>query len=1063
MKSVAVLVYIIFGLSWWCFPPASGADYSYKMMWPKLDQPWYFNDVTGIAVDAYNNYYVVDGTESLVQKFNSAGVFITQWGGMGTDPGQFLIITDIVVDSSNDVYVLERQNGRIQIFNSNGTFLNQWGGKGNGPDEFMDPRSLAIGKSGNVYVTDRQTNSIKKFTKDGKFLLKWGDQGNVAEQLKNPTGIAVDSKGDVYVADTGNQSIKKYSGDGVYISHRGMFSPITNPAVLGDDYSEIAIDASDMVYITKMGMTTNTIQKFTPDGKLVTMWGNDYSPEYGFLEFPTAIAIDAKGNVLVAEGLSPRIQKFTSNGEYISIWTSRGVEPGQFFNPQGIGVGPNGYIYVADSFNSRIQKFTPNGVFLSQWGKAGSGNGKFKQPVGVTIDSNGFVYVLEQNGCRIQKFTSDGIYVMKWGKEGPGPGEFSSPEGIAVDEYDQIYVADTGNSRIQKFDIDGTFVAQWEKSTPGFGIFMPNRIATDSGGHVYVTGKYPSSGSSQSSFSGFVQKFTSNGVFVKEWQGPGSGLGPDDSVFFSPYAITVDNADNLYIADFMSIQVFTPDGDSILDLRNFGTGPGQFSRVRGIAATDAGDLYITDSVLNKVLVLSPKNSVPAYQPKAIIVAGGGNFPGNNLWDATQLCANYAYNALTYQGYSKDTIQYLSSDTDLDLDANGILDDVDGNATKLNLETAVTSWAADAGDLVLYLTDHGGDNQFRMGETELLSAQELNDWLDEHQSLTGAKVTVIYDACMAGSFLETLASQLYDRIFIAGTSKDQSAHFTSMGQISFSYFFWGNIFNGMSLYDAYLYSRDAVTFAYPGQAPLVNGDGNIQGNEYSDMNLIQGCFIGNGLVSAGDIPVIGAVSDAVTLDGGTQAVIVADNVIDANGINRVWAVITPPDKGTADPSAPVTDLPEIELKKVSNSSYHGAYDGFTKKGAYHVAVFAMDTNGLLSIPKSTSVIQTQGPGYAFVNSTLEIILPCTEFQGDFFEVVLAFYPNALDPSALFWKTLGGSPIPVDTPDCASASADLRITIPKIEYNGAFYQAVLKPYVNPLDPFGLYWELDSAKLL
>ena len=84
-----------------------------------------------------------------------------------------------------------------------------------------------------------------------------------------------------------------------------------------------------------------------------------------------------------------------------------------------------------------------------------------------------------------------------------------------------------------------------------------------------------------------------------------------------------------------------------------------------------------------------------------MVAGSGPYEGNNLWDATEMNANFAYRALTYQGYTNDTIYYLSSDRNLDLNGDGI-PDVDGDATNSNLQNAITQWAKDGESLVLYL-------------------------------------------------------------------------------------------------------------------------------------------------------------------------------------------------------------------------------------------------------------------------------------------------------------------------------------------------------------------------
>jgi len=326
------------------------------------------------------------------------------------------------------------------------------------------------------------------------------------------------------------------------------------------------------------------------------------------------------------------------------------------------------------------------------------------------------------------------------------------------------------------------------------------------------------------------------------------------------------------------------------------------------------------------------------------------------------------------------------------------------------------------------------------------------------------VTIVYDACQSGSFLDELLNSNYDRVFIASTSQDQQAYFTSMGQISFSYFFWSNIFNGMSLYDSYLLSKDAVEYSYSSQLPLLNSDGNSTGNEINDMELIKGLKIGNGVLSADDIPVIGSISDTTTLNGETQATIFADNIIDANGISKVWAVITPPDYGTADPSEPVLILPEIQLTKTSGNSYEGTYKGFDKKGTYNVAVFARDGNGTLSIPKSTSVIQTAGDSFANLDSALKMALPCIEVQGVCYNLSLDYYPNPSDTNNLYWK-LDMSSVGTNqdcSSDCAAIDFDFQITVPNIKFAGNSYQIVLNKYANSMDFFDLYWVLDLASV-
>ncbi|RPJ69494.1 MAG: 6-bladed beta-propeller, partial [Alphaproteobacteria bacterium] len=102
-------------------------------------------------------------------------------------------------------------------------------------------------------------------------------------------------------------------------------------------------------------------------------------------------------------------------------------------DPYGIAVDSSGNVYVADKNNHRIQKFDSNGTYITKWGSLGNGNGSFNYPEGVAVDSSGYVYVAERNNHRIQKFDSNGTYITKWGSGGNGNGSFLRPNGIAVD------------------------------------------------------------------------------------------------------------------------------------------------------------------------------------------------------------------------------------------------------------------------------------------------------------------------------------------------------------------------------------------------------------------------------------------------------------------------------------------------------------------------------------------------------------------------------------------------------------------------------------------------------
>ena len=298
---------------------------------------------------------------SLTQEFGSSGKyrFVLKWGSEGSGDSQFRSPNGIAVDASGNVYVADSGNHRIQKFTSAGGYITQWGSYGSGNSQFQNPRGIAIDASGNVYVIDSWNNHrIQKFTSTGGYITKWGSYGSGNSQFLWPEAIAVDASGNVYVADFYNNRIQKFTSTGGYITKWGSYGS-GNSQFLGPN--GIAVDASGNVYVIEYH--NGRIQKFTSGGGYITQWGSDGSGNSQF-NLPSGIAVDASGNVYVADYYLYRIQKFTSNGGYITQWGSEGSGNSQFREPTGIAVDASGNVYVVDSGNNRIQKFAPKSASL---------------------------------------------------------------------------------------------------------------------------------------------------------------------------------------------------------------------------------------------------------------------------------------------------------------------------------------------------------------------------------------------------------------------------------------------------------------------------------------------------------------------------------------------------------------------------------------------------------------------------------------------------------------------------------------------------------------------------
>jgi predicted outer membrane repeat protein len=367
------------------------------------------------------------------------------------------------------------------------------------------------------------------------------------------------------------------------------------------------------------------------------------------------------------------------------------------------------------------------------------------------------------------------------------------------------------------------------------------------------------------------------------------------------------------------------------------TGPGGFT-------TTSSNPMTSVNVTSNMTIIANFQPFTISNNKAIIVAGGGDYSTNAIWDDTETNADYAHGALLFQGYSPEKIHYLSAGSNL-------TSPVDGFASRQNLQNAIQSWAGDADNLLIYMVDHGGYETFKINETEILRVSELDTWLDYIQQIIPGQVILIYDACESGSFIGRLNPPAdRKRAVVVSSEYDEQAVFASEGTFSFSWNFWSQIYAGFSFYQAFLNAQNTMELSRS-QHSLIDADGNGVPGEKADSAIAADIRIGDGIATGADFPLIGSVSvSPQTLSAGTSATIYAENVIDSDGIKKVWAAITPP-KNTVCYAAdvPVTSLPITELRHTGNNRYEAIYSDFSMKGIYKIAVFATDNRNFTSIP------------------------------------------------------------------------------------------------------------------
>jgi sugar lactone lactonase YvrE len=385
------------------------------------------------------------------------------------------------------------------------------------------------------------------------------------------------------------------SSKGIAVSE---FEAVANVAGMAFP-SGLAVERSGSIVVADSG--NDRILRLTSEGKPLAAWGSK-GDKPGQFRTPVGLTLDPKGNIYVADNHNNRVQELSPAGKVVRVIGSFGSGPGQFSLPEDVALDATGDLFVTDFGNSRIEEFSPSGSFLKTIGTPGKGPGELTNPLGIAIDRHGTIYVTDYGNARVQTFSHSGKPLEQWGSIGSGPGEFSQPEGIAVDATGNIYVADTFNNRVQKLSSAGKVLAVSKRSKVKDDT-RPSDVTLDARGRVFVA-QYGNS---------HIVRMT---VDLKPRQTIGV-FGTSPQVLAFPFGVAVDGSGTLYVTDPLNgrVQVRSPNGRvaAVIGhrafLRNGSAGPtlapGQFGFPIGIAVGPTGTIYVPDQDLHRIVVLSP--------------------------------------------------------------------------------------------------------------------------------------------------------------------------------------------------------------------------------------------------------------------------------------------------------------------------------------------------------------------------------------------------------------------------------------------------------------------------
>ena len=291
-------------------------------------------------------------------------------------------------------------------------------------------------RSGNLYATVE--SRIRKVDFSGVITTlagtsDYGFSGDggpaVSAQLWSPTAVAADSSGNIYIADSGNDRVRKVDGSGTITTFAGngfrIFSGDGGPAASASVYSPngIAVDASGNVFIADT--SHYRVRKVNAAGTISTVAGNgtmgstgDGGPATAASIFANRIAVDALGNLYIAGG--NRVRKVSPSGIIITI-AGDGVAGyagdggpaalARFNQTTGIAADLAGNVYVSDGGNERVRRIDAAGMISTIAGTGGSG------------------------------FAGDGVPAVS--------APLADPWDVAVDGGGNIYIADIQNQRIR--------------------------------------------------------------------------------------------------------------------------------------------------------------------------------------------------------------------------------------------------------------------------------------------------------------------------------------------------------------------------------------------------------------------------------------------------------------------------------------------------------------------------------------------------------------------------------------------------------------------------------------
>ncbi|MFN7921218.1 MAG: hypothetical protein U0Q16_14050 [Bryobacteraceae bacterium] len=558
-------------------------------------------NVEGLVFDGGGSLYIADSTDHRVRRVSPTGIIATVAGngqaGFTGDGGPATEASlnspyGLAVDAKGNLYIADLGNGRVRRVSPDGVIRTV------AAEPLKSPRNVVAVPDGSLYISDYELHRVFRLSADGKLAP-------ISLAVQYPAGLARDREGNLYVADSGNRRVWRVTAEGRVAVLAGAFdSPIGTPTgvavdrdgslyILDADASKVMRREENGQFSTRMeaaGLRDialdalgnlyagggNRVVRATSTGPPATAAGGNTPGEVREREdalqtrltTPIGIALDAGGNLYIAEQRAKRVRRVDGKGQVETLLKEPAVR-----DPVAVVADRDGGLRIADFSANRILAVSSSGVVttLAGTGAAGySGDGdaaskaKLDRPRGMAFGPEGSLYFADSGNHAIRRISSTGVIATvagtgQRGSEGDGgratAARLNNPTGIAFDARGALYIADAGNNWIRRVSADG-FISTVKTGTD---LTFPTALAVDVSGALFIADSY------------------GHRVLRLAAGGPAETIGGDGSAGFAgdggpaakarfnvPVSLAIDSSGGIVVADLENqrIRKLTPKAES---------------------------------------------------------------------------------------------------------------------------------------------------------------------------------------------------------------------------------------------------------------------------------------------------------------------------------------------------------------------------------------------------------------------------------------------------------------------------------------------------------------------